>query len=120
MPTSILTLVLYAFLTTAMYYLGARAVVTSWLWSRYPGWLDKFMLCSACSGFWYGIGVAGIGWALNLEFLSLPGRHWLTVVAVGLCSMIWTPIFARWHIDAIASTAVEVTEDSDDSTNNKS
>lgn len=41
-------LILYPMLTTALYYLGARAMITKFIWSRYPKWLDKFMLCSAC------------------------------------------------------------------------
>ena len=59
-------LVLYALLTTSAYYLGARAVLTRPLWSRYPGWLDALMGCAACAGAWYGAaGALALGLALG-------------------------------------------------------
>jgi hypothetical protein len=53
-------LVLYPLLTCTLWYLGTRAVITSWLWSRYPPRLARFMDCSACAGFWYGFAVAAL------------------------------------------------------------
>lgn len=85
------TLVLYALLTAALYYLGARAVITSWLWSRYPRWLAKVTDCSACSGFWYGVAVSEV---LRRPLCSIPGDAWYLPILVGLCSMVWTPIVA--------------------------
>lgn len=85
------TVVLYALLTAAAYYLGARAVITSWLWSRYPRWLAKIADCSACSGFWYGVAVSA---AFQRQAFSLPGDTWYLPVIIGLCSMVWTPIVA--------------------------
>jgi hypothetical protein len=105
-------LLLYALLTTAFYYLGARAKLTQWLWSRYPKRLDTFMMCSACSGFWYGIGVGfGIGWWRELPFLGLPGRLWITSIVIGLCSMVWTPILSTVHLRAFEYTNAEPEED---------
>ncbi len=89
------TLLLYALCTGSMFYLGSRAVITSWLWSRYPPKLASFMDCSACSGTWYGalIGYLG-GYHLGLAFLGLPGDSLSTLAAVSLCSMTSTPIVA--------------------------
>lgn len=99
---------LYALLTTALYYLGSRALITRHLWQVYPRWLDRFMLCAACTGFWYGVIVAlGVGWYLDVPFLLLPGRFWLTPVVVGLCSIIWTPVIAAVHLWALDRTAAE-------------
>lgn len=99
---SLVTPVLYALVTTAMYYLGARAMVTKFLWSRYPAWLDYYTMCAACSGFLYGIAVAlAIGWWRDLPFLGLPGRLWLTPVLVGLSSLVWTPILANKQVNAL-------------------
>jgi hypothetical protein len=95
------TLLLYAFLTTASHYLGARAVITRAIWSRYPKWLDGFMLCAACAGTWYGFLVGMLGWWLRLPFLGLSGRLWVTPILVGGCSMIWTPIVAYLHDTAM-------------------
>jgi len=99
------SLILYALCTAAMFYLGSRALITRWLWSRYPPLLAIFMDCSACSGAWYGALVAYIGgFHLGLSFLGLPGASWVTVAAAGLGSMTWTPIIAglvQWSLDAL-------------------
>lgn len=111
------TLVLYALLTTSMFYLGARAIITSWLWSRYPKFIAKWADCSTCSGFWYGalIGYIG-GYGFGLPFLSLPGAYPPTVAAVALCAMTWTPIVAglvQRGFDTLG-TAVEVVEEEEE------
>ncbi|KKK80955.1 hypothetical protein LCGC14_2818340, partial [marine sediment metagenome] len=35
------TLALYVFLTSASYFLGSRATITEFLWSRYPPIVDR-------------------------------------------------------------------------------
>lgn len=93
------TLIIYVLLTTAIYYLMSRALITKFLWSRYPNILDQYFLCAACSGFLYGGAVAlAIGWTQDLPFLGLPGQFWVTPIIVGLCSMVWTPILGRLHV----------------------
>jgi hypothetical protein len=86
------TLVLYALLTAAAYYLVARAGITKWAWSRYPWWLDKLVMCASCTGFWLGLGCGAFGWWRELPFLGLPPDHWSTVLACGAGGMIWTPL----------------------------
>ena len=89
------TLVLYALCTSSIFYLGSRAELSRPLWSRYPSWLAKWADCSACSGFWYGLGVAAFGgYALHLSFLGMPGDRAATVAFAGLASLTWTPIVA--------------------------
>lgn len=51
---SVFTLFFYSILCAAMFYLGSRAKITSFLWSRYPPSVAAFADCAACSGFWYG------------------------------------------------------------------
>lgn len=89
-------LLLYVLLTTACYYLGAKAMITQWLWSRYSARFDAFMSCAACSGTWYGlvVGLAGQGGA-GLDFLGLTG--WWSALAVGVGAMVWTPMVAAVH-----------------------
>ncbi len=94
-------MILYALLTTALYYLGCRARVTHFLWSRYPRWLDDLTICPACSGYWYGLGVGLLGAWLELPFLGLEPRHLATPVLVGFASIAWTPILAAAHVYAI-------------------
>jgi hypothetical protein len=103
---------LYPLLTTAAYYLLSRAVITRWLWSRYPTWLDHYTMCAACSGFLYGVAVAcAIGWTQDLPFLGLDGRFWLTPVVVGLGSIVWTPILADVHVRALLQLGGDVSAD---------
>lgn len=89
------TLLFYALCTASLFYLGSRATITRWLWSRYSPTLAMFMDCSACSGTWYGALVAYVGgYHLKLSYLGLPGDDWTTVVGAALVSMSATPIVA--------------------------
>jgi len=91
----VVTWFLITTLSTALYYLGSKAQITRAIWSRYPDWLDNFMLCSACFGTWAGFALgAAFGLWQHLPLLGLPGGHPATVVAAGLCTMVWTPVFA--------------------------
>jgi hypothetical protein len=105
------TLILYALLTSSMFYLGSRAVVTRFLWSRYPAGFAAFMDCSACSGTWYGLVVAFTGgYVFHLSFMGLPGESWATAAIVALCSMTWTPIvagFMQRGFDTLGSAVSE-------------
>lgn len=86
------TAVLYVTLCTAMYYLLARAKITEWLWSRYPPFLDYWLMCAACAGTWYGLGCGALGARLDLPLFGLDPDHWLSFVAAGALGMVWTPI----------------------------
>lgn len=87
------TLLVYALITSAMFYLGSRALITRWLWSRYPKWLAGWADCSACSSFWYGI-------AVRATLGPIGGRTiftesvWLDAPIVGSCMMVLTPVVA--------------------------
>lgn len=85
----------YPLITASLYYLGARALITQPIWSRYPPRFDSFMSCAACSGFWYGFLVGIFGLVAQVPFLGVAA--WWTPFVVGLGSMIWTPIVADWH-----------------------
>jgi hypothetical protein len=101
-------------LTSAAFYLGTRAVLTSWLWSRYPRPFARFMDCAACSGGWFGftVGVLALMGYLPLpEFL--PAR-WYTVIVIGLCSIVWTPIVSglmQKGFENLGTIAVEEVQD---------
>lgn len=92
---------IFPLLTVALYYLGARAKVTHWLWSRYPHWLDSFMVCAACSGFWYGVFIAIFGGYYGLSFVGIDLTKPESVIIVGLCSLVWTPLLAWLHVSAL-------------------
>lgn len=89
------TLLLYSLLSASLFYLGSRAVITSWLWARYPFWLSSFMDCAACSGTWYGAAIAYVGGHyLGLSFMGLPSDSWAAIPIVALVSTSTTPIVA--------------------------
>lgn len=104
-------LVLYPLLTTAIYYMGARALITRWLWSRYPARLDLFMSCSACVGFWAGLGAGLLGRRIGLDFMSLNAGAWYTPLLVAACSIVWTPIVAWLHISTLDQLGLPGDED---------
>lgn len=87
---------LYVTLSTALYYLVSRAKVTEFAWSRYPSWLEYWTTCAACSGFWYGIGIAVLlGRTQELWLFGLDPLAWYTPLVAGATTMVWTPILAR-------------------------
>ena len=51
------SLILFALLCTAVYYLLARAEITRWFWQPLDGvrGIGALLRCPACSGFWLGI-----------------------------------------------------------------
>lgn len=92
------TLVLFSILSASLFYLGSRATITGWLWSRYPPGFARFADCPACTGFWNGA-------LLSLIFGDLfdpvftrgivePYSIALEAVLVGLCMIVLTPIVA--------------------------
>ena len=102
------TILLFAFLTTALYYLGAWAKITTFLWSRYSPFFTEFTECAACSGTWYGFVVGLWGWYLDLPFLGLsPARIQAPTYAlvVGMCAMVWTPILAWMQLRVLHDLA---------------
>jgi hypothetical protein len=111
------TLLVYALLTSAMFYLGSRAVITQWLWSRYPPKLARWADCAACSGFWYGliVGVTakllqnGAGDLLQ-NGAGILGEPYSPIV-IGLCSMVWTPIVAGYMQAGFERLGSAVTEE---------
>ncbi len=95
------TAIIYPILCAAGYYLASQARITQALWSRYPPWIDSYLSCAACFGFALGVACGALGWWQHWNFLLLDGRDWLTPVIVALCSIVWTPIVARVHAEAM-------------------
>jgi hypothetical protein len=89
------TLLLYTVLSAALFYLGSRAKITAALWSRYPPRFASFMDCAACSGTWYGFGLAvTLGRYQELDVLGLSSDSWLTPLVVAGCMMVLAPVAA--------------------------
>lgn len=81
-------------LIAAFFYLGSRAVITSFLWSRYPNWLAKVMDCAACASFHYTIGLAAfIKYVMKEPLPVYPTSDWsILLLAFGAVAI--TPILA--------------------------
>lgn len=109
-------LLVYSLLTSAMFYLGSRAVITSWLWSKYSPKLARWADCAACSGAWYGFIISGVVHAGGSPAMP-PGllTQWWSPFVIGLCSMVWTPIiagFMQTGFERLGSTVEEPEEPS--------
>jgi hypothetical protein len=88
-------LILFSLISTALFYLGSRALITRWLWSQYPQWLSHFMDCAACVGTWWGFVLAFVfGHYYNWAILGLHPHQWFTVALTGLALEVTTPIVA--------------------------
>jgi hypothetical protein len=99
-----MTLIIYSLLCAAMFYLGSRAKITDWLWSRYPRKLAGFMDCAACTGFWWGV-----VWSVVLPF-DISGLGWMAPGVTGLCMVVLTPIAAglmQVALDHLGSVQVD-------------
>lgn len=90
--------IVYPLLTAALFYLGSRAKISEFIWSRYPAKLVSFMDCAACTGFWYGLVASFV---LRLDVGALVVTNWYTPLVIALCSMAWTPIVAFWMDNAL-------------------
>lgn len=82
-------------IATSLWYLLSQAVITRWLWSRYPEWLDSWAQCPACSGTWLGAGTSAF---LGQEFLGHPARSLIGLVLAGLWSLFGVSVGA-WVLD---------------------
>ncbi len=91
------TIVLYITISTALYYLLARAKITEWAWRRFPSWLEYWTLCAACSGTLYTAGAAAL---LKRPLLGFAGDDPLAIVVAGALGMVFTPIVAFVHVFA--------------------
>lgn len=108
-----MTVLLYPLLTAALYYLGSRAKITEWLWTRYSTGFASIMDCAACTGFWYGLCVeSAFGCFRDAMDLATTDYVRMTVAAwvAGLCSIVWTPIVAALmqHSLTVLGSAVDV------------
>lgn len=102
-------LLLYSLLSTSCFFLGARAMITSAIWSRYPNAFGRFMDCSACTGFWYGlIAAATLGTRQGLDFFGLASDSPITWILVGLCTIVTTPMVAGLMQQALYAVGVSV------------
>lgn len=86
-----MALVIYTLIAAALYHLAARAMITHWLWSRYPPRVDSFLQCAACAGTWYGFGIGAFGHDV-LGWRFIAGEPWWSFIIVGLVTMVTTPI----------------------------
>lgn len=83
---------LCALVSVACDYLISRAMVTAWLWRRYPPKIDAWATCTACSGFWVSGLVSGLlGAVFRQGLFGLP-FGWLTPVLGAFAGIVWVPV----------------------------
>lgn len=87
-------LILLTLLTTSLYYLGGHAKITQPIWSRYPKWLDDYMLCPWCTGFAFGTLLGIFAFAKGYSFIPWDAGDPITPLFTGAISIVLTPIGA--------------------------
>jgi hypothetical protein len=92
-------ILIYPFITTALFYLFARAVITEPLWSRFPLFLHELTQCPACAGAWYGFICGWVGYYFDAPFFG--SIRWTAPFIIALMSVVWTPILTALHELAI-------------------
>jgi hypothetical protein len=104
-------LTMYTAVCSALFYLGSRALITSWLWRRYPTRFARFADCAACTGAWYGLACSLVlGRLLGVTYLGLDPREWSTHIVVALASITTTPIGAglqQWGFEKLGDAMTE-------------
>lgn len=84
------TLAILGILTATIHWLIARAEISKAFWSAIwlPERIDQLLRCPACSGFWLGLGLGGLG----IRPLT-TGHWWIDVPASAILGVFATPLF---------------------------
>lgn len=98
-------LVLLGLFSASLHWLVARSEIFRVVWENAGGWFDRLLRCPACSGFWLGLGLGGIG----VRPLVCPWRA-LAIAASGLLAVVLTPVFEGVLLWGLAASAVQVEE----------
>jgi hypothetical protein len=104
------SLLLIALAGAAIHYLSYHALITHWLWSRYPLALDGLLSCAACSGTWVGLGLAyplAEGGYPLLGLRELSASYFLLAAAAG---MVLVPIVSALQLLAMRSMSAPTIE----------
>jgi hypothetical protein len=85
--------------TAAIHWIIARSTIMRWFWDAVwlPTFLDELLACTACSGFWLGLGLG----ALGLRPFD-TGHLWLDVLAAGGWNVVGMPVVEGvllWGLD---------------------
>jgi len=96
--------ILLPVVSTVLFYLAGHAVITQWLWSRYPAWLEAWAMCPACSGVWWGGGLGLLfGKWLGLSIFGLPPTHWGTWLVTSAWCAFWMTLLAWVQLRALGA-----------------
>jgi hypothetical protein len=85
----------------AFHYLTYHAVITSWLWKRYPAKLDALLSCAACSGTWVGLGMAAYFSDRGVSVFGVPPDDPVFYAVAAAVGMIATPLVSTIHLAAL-------------------
>ena len=92
----------------AAHFLLYRALITRWLWSRYPKAIEPFFACSACTGFWIGAAVGFLWMARGIPALGLAADDPILPAASGVMTMVMAPIVSFLHLWALEQLSPHV------------
>lgn len=108
-----LSIIFLVTVPVATFFLGSRATITGFLWSRYPRWLGRLRDCAACSGFWDTLLLAlFLRFGLGVPLPILPDSDWCPLL-LALVGVVTTPLIAAAHarsLNDLGSAYAEVSE----------
>jgi hypothetical protein len=96
------SLLVLGMLSAAVHWFVARSLVMKWFWSRARGWLEKLLVCPACSGWWISLGFGALG-----VRPVVATWVWLSVALAGVLGIILTPVFEGLLLWGLAVSAIE-------------
>lgn len=87
---------------TSIWYLGSAAVITElprlWIAVRWPS-VSHWLACPACSGLWYGAGLAGLAAWIRRPILDLDLPA--AIVVSGVVCLTCVPLLGRLLLDSL-------------------
>ena len=96
-------LALLGLITAAAHWIIGRSEIARPFWSRVTGWPGKLLACPACSGFWLGLGLAGLGVRPVAH-----GSRAVEVLAAGVLATIVAPVFQAVMLWGLRSSAIPI------------
>lgn len=92
---------LLGLLSATLHWIIARSTVMRWFWSRLRGVPATLLACPACSGFWLGLGLGGIGVRPAIYENAI-----VEVLTAGVLAVFLTPTLQAVLLWALERTAI--------------
>lgn len=110
-----MSILIYSLLSSSLYYLGSRALITQPVWSMYPPRFAAFMDCAACTGFWWGVILSWtLGQIYGVRMFELGLDPVTNTIVTGLAMITLNPIAAGLMQRGLDTLGTAFTTEDDD------